>query len=250
MSSVVLFSSVSHFPSEHTTLFWSVDTGIELFGVKFCILYIVSLIVFVILLTFNTLLLFPRILSRWSFINYFKPVLDAYFGPYKQNYPFWIGLQLLIRSCFFGLSALSRSVSLFSGAVLVAILLCTHGIVHPFKSNFINIQESLVLLDLLAVYVTALFNEHENSKYKLFIIRLLIITVLVYFVVLFFCHCIILMYGSAIKRRANKIKQMLKKRITKEQKCSESLQLEQLSSKIPGVAFNYSEFREPLIALD
>ena len=94
------FSSVSYFPSEHTTLFWSVDTGIELFGVKFCILYIVALIVFVILLTFNTLLLFPRILSRLSFINYFKPVLDAYFGPYKQKYPFWIGLQLLIRSCF------------------------------------------------------------------------------------------------------------------------------------------------------
>ena len=248
----VLFflSSVTHLPSEHTTLFWSVDTGVELFGVKFCILYTVCLVVFLILLTFNILLLFPRTVSQWRMINYFKPLLDAYFGPYKQKYPFWTGLQLLIRSCFFGLSALSRSVSLFIGAVLVGILLCTHGIVQPSKSRFINFQESLVLLDLSAVYVTALYNEYDNSKYKLFIIRLLIITVLAYFIVLIFCQCIMLMCGDAIKGRANKIKQVLMKKITREQTHLGSLQLEQLKSKIPDVAFNYKEFREPLIAID
>ena len=245
----VLFtlSSVAHLPSEHTTLFWSVDTGVELFGAKFCILYTVSLCVFLILLFFNTLLLFPRTVLRWKFISYFKPLLDAYFGPYKLKYPFWTGLQLLIRSCFFGLSALSRRASLFCGAVLVRILLCTHGLVHPFKSRFKSIQESLVLLDLSAVYVTALYNEYENSKY---IIRLLIITVLAYFIVLIFCHCIMLMYGDAIKGRANKIKQMLMKRIRRKQTCSESLQLEELSAKIPDVTFNYEQFREPLIAID
>ena len=104
-----------------------------------------------------------------------------------------------------------------------------------------------MLLDLSAVYVTALYNEYENSKYKLFIIRLLIITVLAYFIVLIFCHCIMLMYGDVIKGRANKIKQMLMKRITRKPTCSESLQL---SSKIPDVAFNYKHFREPLIALN
>ena len=246
------FSSVTNFPSEHSTLFWSVDTGVELFGVKFCILYTVCLIIFLMLLLFNILLLFPRTMSRWNFINYFKPVLDAYFGPYKQKYPFWTGLQLLIRSCFFGLSALSRSVSLFSGAVLAVMVLCTHGMVYPFKNRFKNFQESraLVLLDLSAVYVTALYNEYENSKYKLFIIRLLIITVLAYFIVLIFCHCIMSMYGEAIKRRASRIKQMLMKRIKRKQTYSESLQLEYLRSKIPDVAFNYKEFREPLIALD
>ena len=189
------FSPVTHLSSKQTSLFWSVDTGVELFGVKFCILYIICLIVFIILLIFNTLLLFPRTLSHWKFINYFKPLLDAYFGPYKEKYPFWTGLQLLIRSSFFGLSALSRNVSLCSGTVLVGIMLCTHGMLHPFKSRYKNFQESLVLLNLLAVYVTALYDEYENSKYKLLIIRLLIISVLVYFVVLIFCHCIMLMYG-------------------------------------------------------
>ena len=244
------FSPVTHFPSKQTSLFWSVDTGVELFGVKFCILYVICLIVFIILLIFNTLLLFPRTLSHWKFINYFKPLLDAYFGPYKEKYPFWTGLQLFIRSSFFGLSALSRNVSLCSGTVLVVILLCTHGILHPFKSRYKNFQESLVLLNLSAVYVLALYNEYENSKYKLLIIRLLIISVLVYFIVLIFCHCIMLLYGDIIKEKANKMKQMLMKKITRKQACSESLHLEQLSSKIPNVAFDYTEFIEPLVVLD
>ena len=59
-----------------------------------------------------------------------------------------------------------------------------------------------------------------------------------------------LMYGDAIKRRANKIKQMLIKRIANKQTWSESLQMKQFSSKIPDVTFNYGEFLEPLVALD
>ena len=245
------FSSVTQLSGKHSTLFWSVDTGVELFGVKFSILYTVSLIVFIILLIFNTVLLFPRTASRWSFINHFKPLLDAYFGPYKQKYPFWTGLQLLIRMTFFGLSAPSRNVSLFIGAVLVGIVLCTHGVLHPYKNKFINLQESLVLLDLQAVYVTALYTEQDNNKYNWLIIRLLIITVLGYFIVLIFCHCIMLMYGDTFKVRANNIKEMLMiRRFTRKHTCSKSFELEHLSSKISDVTFNYSEFIEPLVAFD
>ena len=58
------------------------------------------------------------------------------------------------------------------------------------------------------------------------------------------------MYGDVIKGRANKVRQMLMKRIRRKKTCSESLQLEELSAKIPDVTFNYKQFREPLIATD
>ena len=82
------------------------------------------------------------------------------------------------------------------------------------------------------------------------ITRLLIITVLVYFIGLIFCHCIMLKCGNTIKQLAIKMKGRLTKVITRKQTTSESLYTEQLCSKIPDVAFNYKEFREPLVGLD
>ena len=243
------FSSVTLLPNKHTIV-WSVSTSVVPFGVKFCILYIVCLILFIILLIFNILLLFPRTASHWRFINYFKPLLDAYFGPYKLRYPFWTGLQLLIRSCFFGLLALSRNVSLYSRTILVGIVLYIHGTLHPFKCKYKNNQESLILLDLLGLYVTALYNDNENDRYKIFITRLLIITVLLYFIGLIFCHCVMLKCGEVIKHKAIKVKGILRKTIRTKQANPEKLHMEQLRSKIPDVAFNYKEFQEPLVALD
>ena len=244
------FLSVTHLPSKHTTLVWSVSTNVAPFGVKFCLLYIVCLILFIILLIFNALLLFPRTASRWSFINYFKPLLDAYFGPYKERYPFWTGLQLLIRSGFFGLSALSRNVSLYSGVFLVGILLGAHGTLQPFKSRYKNFQELLILYNLLGLYITALYSDNENDSYKMLITRLLINTVLAYFIGLIFCHCVMLKCGGTIKQLTMKIKRKLTKVIAIKQTASESFYMEQLRSKIPDVAFNYKEFQEPLVALD
>ena len=56
-----------------------------------------------------------------------------------------------------------------------------------------------------------------------------------------------LRFGDTIKKKANKFKQMLMKG---KQTFSESLHMEQLRSKVPDVAFNYKEFREPLVAVD
>ena len=140
------FSTVTHFPSKDTSSVWSVDTGVAVFGVKFCILYSVCLILFALLLLFNALLLFPRTVLRFRFISHFKPILDAYFGHYKPQYPFWTGLQLLIRSCFFGLSAISKNIGLYSGTVLVVIMLCTHGILQPFKSSLKMFKSHLFYL--------------------------------------------------------------------------------------------------------
>ena len=245
------FSIVTHLPNKHNSIVWSVDTGVAVFGMKFCILYSVCLIFFILLLLFNAVLLFPRTVSRWRFVNSFKPLLDAYFGPYKSQYPYWTGLQLLIRSCFFGLSALRRNISLPGGVLLVAIVLCTHGILHPFKSKFKNIQESLVSLNLLVLHVIiALYPDSINNFYKLLIIRALISTILVYFTLLIFYHCAILLCGDLIKKKANKIKQTIRKMISVKQERSKPLHMKELRSQIPDVAFNYKEYQEPLVALD
>ena len=196
------------------------------------------------LLLFNAVLLFPKTLLRLRFVNYFKPLLDACFGPYKHQYLFWTGMRLLVRSSIFGLSAISKNIGLFSGAILVAIVLCLHGILQPFKGRIKNFQDSVVLLNLLALYVTALYPDNESNFYKLLIIRVLILTVLVYFTLLIFCHCVMSLYGDVIKKKANKIKQVLIKIPATKQECLE------LNSQIPDVTFDYKKFQESLITLD
>ena len=124
------FSTVTHFPGKHSSLVWSVDTGLAVFKVKFFVLFSSCIILFIMLLLFNAVLLFPKTLLCLRFVNYF---LDACFGPYKHQCLFWTGLRLLVRSSIFGLSAISKNIGLFSGAILAAIVLCIHGTLQPFK---------------------------------------------------------------------------------------------------------------------
>ena len=101
LSNVLFFySTFTHLPSKHTTLAWSVDANVPLFGVRFTILFIVCLILFLILVPFNVILLFTRPLSRFKFINKFKPLLDSYQGPYKDKFYYLTGLQLLPNKSF------------------------------------------------------------------------------------------------------------------------------------------------------
>ena len=86
VSSVLFFySTITHLPSKRTTMVWSVDANVPLFGAKFTLLFIVCLILFLVLVPFNIILLCTRTFSQFQFINKFKPLLDAYQGPCIQT---------------------------------------------------------------------------------------------------------------------------------------------------------------------
>ena len=109
---IFYYSTVIHLPSKRSTVVWSVDTSISLFGIKFSILFVTCLILFLILIPFNILLVFTRSLMRFRFISAFKPLLDAYFGSYKDKFYYWTGLQLVLRAIFLALSALKLMLTL------------------------------------------------------------------------------------------------------------------------------------------
>ena len=129
------YSEIIPLPSKKITLVWYLDVNVPLFGVKFIIAFLICLVIFIILLYFNFLLLFARQLLRFKYINNFKPLLDAYFGPYKDQFFYWIGFQLALRAVFFGLSAFHRTVSLTGGIIVLGFLLCFQGLMCPFKSR-------------------------------------------------------------------------------------------------------------------
>ena len=248
ISSVLFFyTSITYLPSKHTTLVWSVDANVPLFGVKFTILFIVCLMLFLILLSFNIILLFTRRLSWLTFINKFKPLLDAYQGPYKDKYYYWTGLQLLLRAIFFGLSSLNRNINLMVGIILLGMFGGITGVVRPFKNDVKNYQELLLIFNLHGLYAVSLYIQ-DNAN--LTVINVMITISAVQFMFIFVYH--VITYGCAGVFR-NKIELFCKTLTGWIAKSQSKLKHQQFKlqsitrNSIPEVAFNYREYREPLV---
>ena len=247
ISSVLFFYyEITNLPSKHTTLVWSVDTSAKLFGIKFTLIFVVSLCIFLILLFFNVILLFTRILSYFKFINRRKPLLDAYQGPYKDKYYFWIGLQLVMRAVFFGLSGLNRNTNLMISSILIGTTACIHGTLFPFKNMAKNIQELLMMLNLNCLFIYSLYTSANDTA----------VTVLIFLAFLQFLLIVInhirlhLLSICSVNLAKMKLDNIFKnifgyfKNPAPNNADQGNLQL------IPEMAYNFREFREPLIGQD
>ena len=84
-TSSVLFtySSISHLPSKHTRIVWSLDANVPLFEAKFILLFVLCIILFSLLILFMTILLCTKALIKFRRLHY---ILDSYQRPYKSYY--------------------------------------------------------------------------------------------------------------------------------------------------------------------
>ena len=241
------YSTITHLPSKHTTLVWSVDANVPLFGVRFISLFIGCLILFLILVPFNVILLFTRTLSRFRLINKFKPLLDAYQGPYKDKCYFWTGIQLLIRAVFFGISSLDRNINLIVSAILLTVYCGIYGIFQPFKSKAKNYQEIILIFNLHGLYVISLHSFHAT------VINTIILMAAVHFIFIIAYHIITYTFNGVIRNKIQLSVNTLSGGITR--LCNKlhrkQFQLQDFTrGNIPEVTFNYCEYREPLVGQD
>ena len=246
VSSVLFFySTITHLPNKHTTLVWSVDANVPLFGVRFTILFIVCLVLFLILVPFNVILLFTRTLSRFRFINKFKPLLDAYQGPYKTKFYYWTGLQLLIRAILYGISSVDRNLNLTISIALFSLIEGIQGALKPFKITFKNFQEQLFLINLTVLYAFLLYNQDTNMM----AVNIMITIAAIHFTIIIAYHIIIYMCSTTIKSKIKSSINLIIQKINVLQGKSVINQFElgdNMRCNIPE-AVNYHEFRESLL---
>ena len=251
VSSILFFySTITHLPSKHTTLVWSVDANVPLFGVRFTILFIVCLILFLILVPFNVILLFTRTLLRFRFINRFKPLLDAYQGPYKIRFYYWTGLQLLIRAVFFGTSSLDRNSNLTIGIALFSLIEGIQGFLKPFKNDLKNFQEHLLLINITILYAVLLYNQETLNTIAVSIVITLAAIhfslIIAYHIITYVCsEAIRLKIKSNIRSVAKQFAKLTK--LTRKSQIVNQFQLQDnMRHNIPE-AVNYHDFRQPLL---
>ena len=245
VSSVLFsYSKITHLPSEHTTIVWSVDANVSLFNIKFIILFIVCLIFFLVLIPFNIVLLFTKTLSRFQFVNKFKPFLDAYQGPYKLRFYYWAGFQLLIRAVFFGVSALDKNINLTVGCVILSTVIALHGNICPFKNKFKNYQETLYIINLQILFIVTL-SEYQRA----ITVNIMISLAAVQFIIVIIYHIITYSFSGAVRIKIDHFSNTITSWISESNRPSnDNFQVPHI--EIPEVTYNYHEYREPLIGQD
>ena len=242
-SVMFFYSTITHLPSRHTTLVWSVDASVPLFGVKFTILFTACLLLFIVLLPFNVALLFTRTLSHLKFINHFKPLLDAFQGVYEDKFHYWTGLQLSLRAVFLGVSALDRNTSLMVGIIIVGVMSSLHGYVQPYKEKINNILELSLLLNLQVLLVISVYNTPNIIAVKILIGMHFLQTL--YIIVKHVQQYLLKRYCDRFTLKANKYLFCFKTSSPKT-----NTQSVELNNTVPDVTHRYNEYQEPLIAVD
>ena len=236
------YSTITHYPRGDTQAVWSIDASVPLFGVKFTILFIICLVLFLLLIPFNITLLFTRHLSRFTAVNQFKPLLDALQGSYKDKYYYWIAVQLMFRSIFFTLYAFQIKLSLILATIILVIFTSCYGYLQPNKCKIINFQELLMLINLTILYAVSI---QENEKIFFIITNVMISlallqfhAVICYHFLVYMCHC----KFSSIKHKL----MILYNR--KKSNCQSSFDVTLLD--IPERSYNYSEYQDGLVSDD
>ena len=236
------YSNITHLPSGHQELVWSVDASVSLFGLKFTILFITCLVLFLILLFFNIILLFTRCLARFKLINHFKPILDAFQGSYKDRYYYWVAVHIILRSLFFVLYAFQTNVRLVLATMILVLFTSCFGYILPNKNKLVNFHELLLLVNLTIMHVAAIQTNHsifyiaKNFMVGLAFAQLFFIVLCCFFT--YTCHCNI----------ENTLK-MIKERLAKCYKNdNDSINVSLLD--IPERTYNYSEYQDGLVSDD
>ena len=100
----VFSSTVTVYPDNFTIKVWLYNGNVEFLRGKYLVLFILTLLMFLLLSVPYTLSLITiQWLLRVShyrvlfWVQKFKPLFDAYTGPYKTSHRYWTGLLLVVR---------------------------------------------------------------------------------------------------------------------------------------------------------
>ena len=239
---IVLFSysTITHAPSGHQELVWPVDASVPLFGLKFTILFITCLVLFLILLFFNIILLFTRYLSQFKLINHFKPILDAFQGSYKDRYYYWVAVHIILRSLFFALYAFQIKLRLLLATVILILYIAIFGYICPNKNKLINFQELILLINLSIMHAVSYYGSDcvfgivTNLMISLAFIQFCLIVI--YHFITYTCCC-------NIEKTLCSVREKLVNSFAKGRHAFDIALLD-----IPERTYNYSEYQDGLVS--
>ena len=157
---------------DYHSVVWLADGNIKYFEPKHAILFLVALLVLLLLGVPYTVTLIAapwiqRSRLRWvsSLYNRFKPLFDAYMGPYKDRHRYWTGMLLLARVILIVLLSSISNTNTVAGPQLNLLLLSlsSSGLISltaafkPYKNKLLNGLEIFHLTILFIISSSNLY---------------------------------------------------------------------------------------------
>lgn len=143
---------------------WLIDPNVLYFRAWHGLLGVIALV-----LLLGYLIPFPLSLSCPSLvykaIRSAKPFFDAFYGPYKDRYRFWIGIRLITRALVIvAVKFFPVSISLVINLVILLTILHVQTSIQPYKSVWLGIVDSYFIINAAILYVGNLFNTSLSSQ--------------------------------------------------------------------------------------
>ena len=154
-------------PSKDREARWLQDPTVEYARGGHLVLFIIALLLMIFVLVPLPLLLlfYHRLTNKFRWLNKIHPFVDAFYGPFKLRYYYWIGLRLLFRMglvvfAHFGqLSTVSDLRQYFTLLLCFYVcgLLVFQSVLQPYKSIVVNILDIFYLTNLTFLFMAGMY---------------------------------------------------------------------------------------------
>ena len=139
---------------------WLYDGNLEYFTSGHIALVIVSVVVLLFFLApYTIVLLFIKQFQRYITFR-LKPILDAYGGPYKDRYVFWVGLRLFTLAIMCSTYAVSGvdnpSLALMIQLIFITFFHFWQALCKPFKNYFIELLDLFFTMNFIMMAIASL----------------------------------------------------------------------------------------------
>ncbi len=170
---------------------WLFDGNMEYFTGSHTVIVIVPAAVTLIFIIIYTLMMIfiKQIEQRTSKL---KPLLDAYGGPFKDQYRFWFGLRLLVLTVMCLTYALLGTddpiLAVIIQLLFLVLFMVLQAFVRPFRNQLMNALDLFFMLDLffLLLYTVKLFDVPEQQQIA--VVNSLVAVAFIGFVLLLVYH--------------------------------------------------------------
>ena len=156
-------------------LVWYMDGNVRYLSQWHAVLLAAAVLFLLLAAPYTLALLFDPVIEKYFTKSTFfadrwikfKPLVDAYHGPYKDNCRFWTGLLLLIRMSFtfisFHLDVLGTLIFITTSTImLLSLMVIFEGV---YQKRYINNLECLSYFNLgLLSALAAVYQNNEHQK--------------------------------------------------------------------------------------